>query len=51
MVWHQVVEAGAGQPVLERPIDLDLKFPDYRTAVPERKDFRTINPGYVVASD
>jgi hypothetical protein len=36
---------------LHELIDLDLKFPDYRTAVSARKDFRTINPGYVVASD
>ncbi|HEY5131434.1 MAG TPA: hypothetical protein VIJ35_29780, partial [Bradyrhizobium sp.] len=30
-------------------IDIDLKFPEYRTAVPTTTDFSTLNPGYVVA--
>lgn len=30
-------------------IDIDLKFPEYRTAVPTTMDFNALNPGYVIA--
>jgi hypothetical protein len=30
-------------------IDLDLKFPEYRSAVLTKNDFSALNPGYVVA--
>jgi len=30
-------------------IDLDLKFPEYRSAVLTKNDFTALNPGYVVA--
>lgn len=31
-------------------IDLDLKFPEHRTAVPNAADFRALNPGYTLAA-
>jgi hypothetical protein len=31
-------------------IDLDLKFPEYRTAVPTQTDFTALNPGYGLAA-
>jgi hypothetical protein len=37
-----------GGPIHEL-IDLDLKSPDYRSAVMTQHDFRTLNPGYVLA--
>jgi hypothetical protein len=30
-------------------IDLDLKFPEYRSAVLTGQDFSALNPGYVLA--
>jgi hypothetical protein len=30
-------------------IDLDLKAPEYRSAVTTQTDFNTLNPGYVSA--
>ncbi|CKZ97551.1 Uncharacterised protein [Mycobacterium tuberculosis] len=30
-------------------IDLDLKAPEYRSAVPTLQDLRALNPGYVLA--
>jgi hypothetical protein len=32
---------------LHQLVDVDLKFPDFRTAVRTRKDFSALNPGYV----
>jgi hypothetical protein len=37
-----------GGPIHEL-IDLDLKFPDYRSAVMTQHDFSTLNPGCVLA--
>jgi hypothetical protein len=31
-------------------IDLDLKFPEYRSAVLNQTDFSTLNPGYALAA-
>jgi hypothetical protein len=31
-------------------IDLDLKFPEYRTTVPTQTDFTAFNPGYGLAA-
>jgi hypothetical protein len=31
-------------------IDLDLKFPEYRTVVPTQADFAALNPGYGLAA-
>jgi hypothetical protein len=31
-------------------IDLDLKFPDHRLAIPNARDFSVLNPGYAIAS-
>jgi hypothetical protein len=36
--------------VLHELIDLDLKAPEYRKAVPVRNDFSALNPGYVLAA-
>ena len=35
--------------VVHELIDLDLKFPEYRSAVPTRTDFSAFNPGYVLS--
>jgi hypothetical protein len=34
--------------VVHELIDLDLKAPEYRSAVPTAQDFSTLNPGYVL---
>jgi hypothetical protein len=39
-----------GGPIHEL-IDLDLKAPEYRSAVPTKTDFSALNPGYVMAND
>lgn len=44
----QVLRLLHGGPVHEL-IDLDLKFPEYRTALLTQNDFRALNPGYVIA--
>jgi hypothetical protein len=48
LVVAELLRLLQGGPIHEF-IDLDLKFPEYRTAVPGQKDFSTLNPGYVVA--
>ncbi|MEA2896566.1 MAG: hypothetical protein QOJ84_2181 [Bradyrhizobium sp.] len=35
--------------VVHELIDMDLKFPEYRSAVPTSMDFSMLNPGYVVS--
>jgi hypothetical protein len=36
--------------VVHELIDLDLKFPEYRSAVLNQSDFSTLNPGYALAA-
>jgi hypothetical protein len=46
LVIAEVLRLLHGGPLYEL-IDLDLKFPEYRTAVRTGKDFSALNPGYV----
>src|SRR5437763_1035830 len=44
----EIIRLLHGGPVHEL-IDLDLKSPEYRSAVPTRTDFSAFNPGYVLS--
>ncbi len=46
LVIAEVLRLLHGGP-LHQLIDLDLKFPEFRTAVRTRNDFSALNPGYV----
>jgi hypothetical protein len=47
LVIAEVLRLLHGGPLHEL-IDLDLKFPEYRIAVPSKTDFSALNPGYAV---
>jgi hypothetical protein len=48
LVIAEVLRLFHGGPLHEL-IDLDLKFPEYRSAVLAKRDFSALNPGYVNA--